>query len=221
MKKSTERLSSMKLILIGLALSGIVSVSNAQNTGTDVREKVQFGIKAGLNYANVYDAEGEEFSADGKIGFAGGVFLSIPFGKYIGFQPELLYSQKGFQATGRLLGSDYKYTHTANYLDIPLMFAFKPIPFFTFLAGPQYSYLLSSKNEFESTIYSYDQEQEFNNDNVRKNTFCFIGGVDVSIDHFVIGARAGWDLYKNNGDGTSTTPRYKNAWYQATIGFKF
>lgn len=228
MKKSTDSrrcginyASSTKLILAIMALSGIVSFSNAQSSGTDVREKVQFGIKAGFNYANVYDTEGDEFSADGKFGYAGGVFLAIPIGKYLGFQPELLYSQKGFQATGSILGFDYKYTHTANYLDIPLMFAFKPVPFFTILAGPEYSYLLSYKDQFASTIYSYDQEQEFKNDNVRKNTFGFIGGIDVNFNNFVIGGRAGWDFYKNNGDGTSTTPRYKNAWYQATIGFKF
>jgi hypothetical protein len=37
----------------------------------------------------------------------------------------------------------------------------------------------------------------------------------------VIGARVGWDLMQNNGDGSSSTIRYKNVWYQATIGFRF
>jgi hypothetical protein len=36
------------------------------------------------------------------------------------------------------------------------------------------------------------------------------------MNNIVIGARAGWDLLNNKGDGTSTTPRYKNMWYQAT-----
>jgi hypothetical protein len=47
----------------------------------------------------------------------------------------------------------------------------------------------------------------------------FIGGVDVNVGKVIIGARAGWDIQNNNGDGTSTNPRYKNAWTQATIGF--
>jgi len=30
----------------------------------------------------------------------------------------------------------------------------------------------------------------------------------------------GWDLMKNNGDGTKTTPRYKNVWAQVSVGFR-
>ena len=209
-----------KSILILLAIAGMATVCKAQNSETDFRENVHFGVKAGLNYANVYDTQGEQFNADGKFGFAGGGFLSIPIGKFMGIQPEVLFSQKGFQATGSLLGFDYKYTHTANYLDIPLMFSLKPAESISIMAGPQYSYLISQKNDFTSTIYSDSQEQEFNNDNIRKNTFCFIGGLDVNLKNIVISGRVGWDLFKNNGDGTSTTPRYKNTWYQATIGFR-
>ena len=210
-----------KSILILFAIVGMASFCKAQDSENDFREKIQFGVKAGVNYANVYDSQGEKFSADGKFGFAGGGFLSIPISKFLGIQPEILFSQKGFQATGSLLGYDYKYTHTGNYLDIPIMFSLKPSEYISIVAGPQYSYLLSSKNEFTSSLYSYLQEQEMNNDNIRKNTFCFIGGVDITMKNIVISARAGWDFFNNNGDGTSTTPRYKNAWYQATIGYRF
>ena len=55
----------------------------------------------------------------------------------------------------------------------------------------------------------------------KKSVLCFLGGIDINLDQFVLSARAGWDLQNNNGDGTSTNPRYKNVWYQATIGFKF
>ncbi len=210
-----------KKLLILIALAGMAGISKAQKSETDFSVKPQFGIKAGVNYANVYDTEGEQFNADGRFGFAGGGFLSIPISKLFGIQPEVLFSQKGFQATGSLLGYEYKYTHTANYLDIPLMFSFKPIEFVSIMAGPQYSYLISQKNEFTSTIYSGSQEQEFNNDNIRKNTFCFLGGLDLNLKNIVISGRVGWDLFKNNGDGTSTTPRYKNTWYQATIAYRF
>ncbi len=80
---------------------------------------------------------------------------------------------------------------------------------------------MSEKNEFTSATVNTSQEEAFNNDNIRKNTFCFVGGVEVTLDKIVIGARAGWDLKTNNGDGTSDTPRYKNTWYQLTLGYKF
>ena len=180
-----------------------------------------FGVKVGANYSNVYDYQGEKFNADGKYGLAVGAFASVPFGSVLGFQPEVLYSEKGFKATGSVLGSDYDLTRTTGYVDVPLLLAIKPAPIVTILVGPQFSFLVNEKNSFTSTTASIEQAQTFKNDNVRKNTLCFTGGVDVNISNFVIGARAGWDVQNNNGDGTSATPRYKNAWYQATIGFRF
>jgi hypothetical protein len=205
--------------IIALINAGVAQKDN--KNGTDLREKLTFGFKIGANYSNVYDSKGEAFRADAKLGFAGGAFLAIPIGKYIGVQPEILFSQKGFRATGRLLGNTYDFTRTTNYIDVPLLFAFKPSEFLTILAGPQYSYLLSQKDVFATASTSIEQELEFKNDNVRKNTMCITGGADINIKHFVIGARLGWDIWNNNGNGTSTTPRYKNVWYQATIGYRF
>jgi hypothetical protein len=91
---------------------------------------------------------------------------------------------------------------------------------FTIVAGPQYSYLISRKDVFTNEFVNVEVENEFNNETLRKNTICFLTGFDVNINRVVIGARAGWDLFQNNGDGTSQTPRYKNVWFQATIGFR-
>lgn len=215
--------SKMKTIkfLTVVAFMSMTSIAVAQDEETDSREKLQFGLKAGLNFSNVYNSRTEEFTADGKFGFAGGAFIRIPIGKFLGIHPEVLFSQKGFRGDGVLLGSDYSFTRTTSFLDIPILLALKPAEFVTILAGPQYSFLLSQKDVFTSTLVSVSQEQEFENDNIRKNIFGFVAGVDINIMHFVIGARAGWDIQNNNGDGTSSTPRYKNTWFQGTIGYTF
>lgn len=203
-----------------LAMFAIVNMAFAQGR-FDYSEKLTFGVKGGLNLSNVYDTKGEQFDADAKFGFVAGAFMSIPLGKVVGVQPEILISQKGFQATGVLLGAPYSFTRTTTYIDVPLLFAVKPFELLTLLAGPQYSYLQIQKDVFGSATTSVDQETQFKNDNIRKNTLCFTGGADLNLDHVVVGARLGWDLFNNNGDGTSTTPRYKNVWYQGTIGFRF
>lgn len=208
-----------KIMLLAFAFALMTGNSSAQDD--DSRTKLKFGLKAGFNYANVYDAVGEEFDADAKLGFAGGLFIGIPIGKYFGIQPEVLYSQKGFQATGSFLGIDYKFKRTTNYIDIPLMVQLKPFNFLTILAGPQYSYLISQRTDFTNTLFSTVEEEQFNNEDIRVNTLGFIGGADVNFNHLVIGARIGWDFQKNNGDEASTTPRYKNVWSQATIGYRF
>ena len=196
-------------------------LSFAQDDEIDNREKVKIGFKIGANYSNVFDEKNEAFKAEGKLGFAGGIMLSIPVNKYFGVKPELVLSQKGFRGRGTLLGSEYNFKRTTTYLDIPIQLEFKPSEFFSLIAGPQFSYLLKQKDVFASTSVSIIQEQEFQKDHVRKNFLGFVGGIDVNIKQVVLGARAGFDFNSNHGDQFSSTPRYKNAWIQATIGYTF
>jgi hypothetical protein len=195
--------------------------NNSQEKVTDNSDMIHLGLKFGFNYSNVYDVKADQFNADPKFGLVGGAFLSIPIGKYIGLQPEVLYSQKGYKATGTFLGSDYEYTSTTSYIDVPLLLQLKPVQSLTLLAGPQFSYLVKQKNVFTNDILSGEQEKEFENDNIRKNVLCFLGGIDLNLDALVLSLRAGWDIQNNNGDGTSSVPNYKNVWYQATIGLRF
>jgi hypothetical protein len=193
----------------------------AQNENEEFNEKLVLGFKIGGNLSNVYNARGEQFVADSKLGLVAGGFLAIPIGKYLGIQPEVLFSQKGFKASGIILGSTYQYTRTTSFIDVPLMVSFKPVSFLSIMAGPQFSYLILQNNSFDSGTTSIAQETEFINDNVRKNIMGFIGGVDININHVVVGIRAAADFQKNNGSGAAITPNYKNVWYQATIGYRF
>ena len=210
-----------KLILVFVFATLMFGSAFAQKSNADFREKVSFGVKAGINISNVYDSQGEQFNADAKLGLAAGLFVALPIGKFIGVQPEILFSQKGYKGSGSLLGSNYSYTYTSNYIDVPLLFAIKPISLITILVGPQYSFLVKDSYKFDSALINIDQEHVFENDNIRKNTLSFLGGVDFNFKRIVIGTRVGWDLQANKGDGTSETPRYKNIWYQATIAFRF
>jgi hypothetical protein len=216
MKKSFIIIGPLSLA-ITLAIGGTLK---AQDADVDPRGNFAFGIKAGLNCSKVWDEQGQDFKADAKVGFAGGVFFGIPIGRFLGFQPEVLVSQKGLQGSGTLLGSPYSFSKTTTYIDIPLQLQVKPTEFLTVVVGPQYSYLMHEKNVFTFGTNSIAQEQEFNNDNIRKNILGFVAGADVIIRHVVVSGRIGWDFQTNNGNGTSTTPRYKNKWLQLTLGFK-
>lgn len=207
--------------LIFLLAAVAFTIVNASAQQDDTHQNFQLGLKLGGNYSNVYNTQGENFVANAKVGLVAGAFARIPITELIGIQPEFLFSQKGFRATGTILGSPYSFTRTSNYLDIPIFITLKPISFISILAGPQYSYLLKQKDVFVNQSTSIPQETLIANDNIRKNMVCFIGGADLNFNHYVLSARIGWDLFKNNGDGTSITPRYKNVWYQATIGYKF
>ena len=207
-----------KITLSIFFLSSGVAVAQ---TDADMRERLVFGVKAGANYSNVWDENKQDFTADGKAGFAAGAFLSIPIGRYLGVQPEVMFSQKGFQGSGSFLTYPYDYSTTTTYIDIPLLVTFKPSPFVSIVAGPQYSFLLSERNTFSSPNFTSEELEEYENDNIRKNTLGLQVGADFNLNHFVISPRAGWDFQSNNGDGTSSIPRYKNQWLQLTVGYRF
>jgi hypothetical protein len=203
-----------KIILIITALIFMSEYSNAQR---DCRGKLYLGLKIGANLSNVYDSQSEKFNANSKFGWVAGSFLAIPAGRYLGLQPELLFSQKGFRATESISGTDYQFTRTTNFIDLPLFITLKPTTQLTLLAGPQFSYLMKRRDVFANSV----QQNQFAHDNIRKNIMCFIGGLDFNFNHLLLGARFGWDVTQNNGNGTSAAPQYKNVWYQASLGYRF
>lgn len=205
--------------VFAIALFSVQSITaqdqnNSSAYTMDARDELKVGIKAGLNYANVYSESGDDFVADGKTGFAGGVFVSIPLGQLIGVQPELMYSQKGFK--GDFAGVDYKATF--NYLDLPIHLQIKPTENISILAGPQFSYLLSSKYELGgfSTVNEEDLQDENN-----RATVGISAGIDFTVQNFLISARGAWDLSKMNKDNTTSDINYKNQVLQVTLGYRF
>ncbi|MBK8808235.1 MAG: outer membrane beta-barrel protein [Bacteroidales bacterium] len=123
-----------------------------------------------------------------------------------------MFSQKGFIGSGRILGVPYELTRRTNYIEIPILFQFKPIPFLTIVGGPQYSFLIKQRDVYGASFTTFIYEDEFNDENIRKSTLGFLTGLDINIKNFVLGARVGWDFMNNNGNGATTTPRYKNVW---------
>ena len=208
-----------KLILSVAVLSSALTMSAQDVTNTsDSRELLRFGFKAGINYSNIYSEEGNDFVADGKVGFAGGAFVSIPLGPVVGIQPEIMYSQKGYQATGSGL-LDYDYKRTLNYLDLPLLLQIKPTSSISLLAGPQFSYLLSTKTEFNDS--SFANEEEINDDNYKKGIIGMVVGADFNVSNFLISARGGFDLSKTDTEGETSDLNYKNQVLQLTVGYIF
>jgi hypothetical protein len=213
----------MKNYIIILMIAILLPFTMQSQIANDTKENFYFGVKAGLNISNIYDTKSEDFAAEYKAGFVGGAFFTIPIGNFLGFQPEVLYAQKGYNASGQTEGNNfYSYSRTTTHIDIPLMLQIKPFSIFSFVVGPQYSYMISKKEVFKSGSITTVEQNEIKNNNLRKNTFGAVLGADVYVfKRLVISGRVGWDLQDNNGNGTSVFPRYRNTWFQGTFGFRF
>lgn len=211
----------MKRLMVSLLL--LVAVVTGANAQDDDRDKLHFGIKAGINIANVYDYAGTDFSPKYRSGFVGGGFVAIPIGTYFGIQPEVLFSQKGTNAQGSINGQPYAFKRTTNSMDVPVFFQVKPIRHLSLVVGPQLSFLLKQRDTFESSDSNVTIEQEFKNQDIRKANIGVVGGVDIDIFKIVVSGRVGADLQKNAKDGEVQTdvPNYKAFWGQITLGLRF
>jgi Outer membrane protein beta-barrel domain len=218
-------MKTLKVLLPAAIICFVSTLTVAQDAPSsstdDPRDMLQFGLKAGINYSAIYNTKGQNFLDNPLFGPAFGGFLSVPFGTYLGIQPEVLYSAKGFSGQGTTGdGQPYSFRDRTNYLDIPIMLQLKLFPNLYLLGGPEYSYLLSHTYIFTNGVTSVSTQQEFQNDNITHNVFGLIFGLDINFSQLTLGGRVAWDLQDNNGNGTSTLPQYRNLWGQVTLGVR-
>jgi len=203
----------MKKILI-LAIGLFVA------TAASAQDRIKFGVKAGVNLSDIIKGDGNNnFDTKVKTGFNAGVTVEIPLIAGLAFTPEVLYSQKGYKLTSSL----GEFRQTTNFIDVPILASFRLGSSFNIVAGPQVSFLLSTKNKFIDGYGSAEQTNvENDSDRFKKS---LVGGVigfryDVN-DKFDIHGRYALDFQKNNENGTSNTPEYKNQVFSLGVGVKF
>lgn len=126
-------------------------------------QAVRFGVRAGANLSNLAGNLPNQNTYGNKFGFVGGVTANFGFGseRFISLQPEVLYSQKGFQNkpseyNATILGYGYTLKREGNvnvnlnYIDVPVLVKINAGGF-VIEAGPQYSYLLNANNKTTTT----------------------------------------------------------------------
>ena len=216
----TYRTLSITLLFISLS-TVMAAQEKAENTDKHEPE-ARIGIIGGLNIATIIKTGDPSFSSTPLYGLNAGGLLQLPLGNVIALQPEVLFSQKGYRANGKDGITAYDYRRSLNCLDIPILVRINLAKELGIVVGPQYSYLLSTNTKFNSGTATYMQTVKNDNDNIRKNTFGGVLGLDVNLDNnlFLYG-RYTIDFKNNNGDGTSSTPAYKNQVFQVGAGILF
>jgi hypothetical protein len=127
----------MKKLLSVLAIGAFVALLVVPQTAS---AGVKFGIKGGANIANV-NGDFMEGLEDWKstIGFCGGIFLELNFGRVLTIQPEVLYTMKGANTGDGKLKFDYIEIPVLLKLRIPIS-SVHPFVF----AGPAFGFNLKA-----------------------------------------------------------------------------
>jgi hypothetical protein len=182
---------------------------------------IRIGFKAGLNLPNIIKDNGNNnFSTKINPGFNAGLTLDVNLIEGLAITPELLYSQKGYKLTSNA----GEFTQTTNFIDIPVLATIKlgasPLHL---VVGPEVSFLLSTKNKFQNGFGSAEEKiVEDDADRFKKSLFGGVIGFRYDINSNVdIHGRYALDFQKNNQNGSTQTPEYKNQVFSVGFGYKF
>ena len=178
-----------KLFATALFCMAVSFSTNAQG--------IDFGIKAGPNFANL---EGD-LNSENITSFHAGALVELNLIGSFSLQPELLYSSQG----SKVEGSD---DFNLDYLSIPVLAKFYILPNRLSLeAGPQFSFLLNDGTPEEIA------------DDFKAESFDFaaLGGIGLNItDNIFAQARYVLGLTEASKDAEVT-----NRVIQLSVGLKF
>ncbi|TYZ07065.1 PorT family protein [Hymenobacter lutimineralis] len=215
------------LLAVALLSAAAFSATSAHAQG------VRLGVKAGANYSNLAGDLVEEDRYESKFGAHGGLLanFSITDDGFFSVQPEVLYSQKGFQYADNeyTIGNNrYKYQgkRNYNYIDVPVLLKINADGFF-FEAGPQYSYLLKIQDETERSVNGSTftkTEQTTNLDNVKRSEIGYAAGLGYQAPAGVfLGIRYNGSFtdFAKEGYADNDLRNSRNSVFQASVGYLF
>jgi len=170
---------------------------------------VDFGVKAGANFATIGGDDTDDLSS--RTSFHFGVTAGISVSDNFSVQPELVYSAQGASFDSDGVSGDWK----LDYLILPTMAQFQVADGFSIEAGPQIGFLLSAKAEAEG--------EEFDLKDFVKGLDLAAGiGVNYAMASGLnFGARYNLGLSNiNDGEGSDDFKNQNNV-IQVSVGYRF
>jgi outer membrane protein with beta-barrel domain len=180
-------------LLVALILVGTIST----------QAQIKFGVKGGLNLPSL-DAQGgiNAVSADNANGWHAGLALELKL-PIIGIEADVFYSQVGFEsATLGSVTADLQNTT----LDIPVVAKWYILKVLNIQAGPQFSFVTSSKHGVDDIKSQIDNK-----------AFGFVAGLGVELGPLMASGRFIFPstiTVQNAGD-------YKTSNIQISVGYWF
>ena len=198
----------MKKLFLFMALAVFALNVNAQDETlqAETSQGVTFGVKAGMNFANL---NGDIEENDMKLGFHFGGVAEIMFNDKFAVQPELLYSSQGTQFD--FAGETLKYN--LDYINVPVMAKYYVAEGFSVEAGPQVGFLVSAKSKFDGDTEDIED--------LKSIDFGFNFGAGYKLDSG-LNFSARYNLGLSNIDDVDNSDfEIKNGVIQVSVGYMF
>lgn len=139
----------MKNLLITFNLLFFALLASAQN--------LEIGIKAGLSSDKIKleDVQNVNTKIEGNVTTNIGAYLRIstPIGLYV--QPEAVFNRRGSNFT---IDGLTPFSHTANYVDVPVLLGWRFFKTVRVFAGPNFQFLTKQVTEFPKNNPNFEAE---------------------------------------------------------------
>jgi hypothetical protein len=191
------------LMLIAIVTLSVFSISESN-------AQFSMGLRVGFNASKYTGLPGSKFAPGIHIG----PYFRLAVKEKYRIQADLLFSTKGQVHKDSLTGATEleKYYNMPFYLDIPIMFNYKPIAGLYIEAGVQPSILLTQLN------FSTNTESKFNSAGLQTIDFAPIAGIGYELKKVSLGIRGSFGV-TNVSSFSGISPKTMSL--MATFGFKF
>jgi hypothetical protein len=190
----------MKKLVFLVFTTGVFFTASAQ---------IQFGLKAGANFATLAGNGSEGEST--KVDFHGGGFARIPLVNSFFLQPELVYSRQGAKATS----DGIVFNINQNYLNIPVLAKYQHSSGLYGETGPQLGFLLAANVSAQGS--SQDVKSSY-----KSTDFSWAFGVGYKIPLISAGIDARYNLGLSNIAATEVSGySVKNNVFQLGVFYMF
>ena len=190
----------MKRVIVFL-IAGLIS--------TTAFSQFRIGVKGG---ADLLKMDGRSFKEEFAFGYQVGAFAEIKLGEKWGIQPEVLFGQVNLDTSNNFRDL-YAFNNLSKIeltsLKIPLMLNYKPNPFVTLQAGPQFGILMDQNLSLVQN----------GKDAFSKGNFSLLGGLQLNISKLILYGRYGVGL--SNLNDIDDKEKWKNQTIQIGLGFRF
>jgi hypothetical protein len=192
-----------RILLLSTTIIGIACITSSASA-----QGLKLAIHAGANMGKL---DGKSFEDEYQLGYHLGIAPEIMFSPKWGVQPEVMFSQTNtktsteFEDIYKISSNELKDVKL-NYLSIPLLLSYRPVPFFTLQAGPQFSVLMNKQKKL----------LENGRDAFSNGDFAMVGGAQINILKLRIYGRYGIGL--SNINDIDNQDQWKSQTIQVGVG---
>jgi len=201
----------MKKILLGLLFIAATTISYSQ--------ELEFGVKAGLSSDKIKleNLGTLDASVEGNTTYNFGAYGRLKvlvIGLFV--QPELIYNKRASNITIKDAGQTYTFSHSANYVDVPVLIGFKMLKLVRIYGGPNFQFLVGQKTDFPSDVPAFKKSD------LNKSSTGVQLGVGLDLLKFRVDAKYDFNAgsmgtpFEYNG----TAPTLKNGMITLQVGIK-